>query len=673
MLDIVPFNFDEVKKSIVDKFIAKGYNADFEGSNASVMADIIAYVVSSMNANTAFNTSEMLLTTATREASVLNLARQQGYEAQGIVSYQYKITLKFKPNTSLAENNTSKRIYELPRYAKFTSGDKSYYYFGDSQTFSRSNYDINYGGELAYVTIMVKEGTLYKFEDYPNSLSIVIPSEYTGDTLSTASYIDIPFTNVEDEGIELYLTYVDEFGVVQYDEEWSRTKQFLIDKDSNLGRRFIRLDDIKLKTPRLYFNIAGVGTVLRLNTEINANVLVSSGSAGIASGVMNVPSDLSEKFAIYDGTDTTKLQTLVITGQDIEDMELVRENAPLFHNSANRAVTKYDYQSIVNRQNVTKFSQVWGGESELPQKLGNIYVSAVPNYAPVGFTSDELNYVYTRNNADNTDLLFLKDTEYRNGSDGIFDVLDAFSVMTILKNPRNPVYIDFKYDIRVVRYSRTTTKQAINQSIFDVVKTYFDNHIEQSESEYFHSNIIKRIDTVLSDTSGITCNLSMDVNIYPQNVEYSLTDNEDQKQVTFYLAIPFEKYIDGGVVDTSVLPNIDTVGFINGNDLIVDFTNMHLAMPSSSLDANPYFYYDIKIGGDICGRYLVMNGSVKFIRIDLFIMNDGGTPTDTGWNTTTLLVSMFDSVKKVTLDYYTDSMKFSKNSFPRLKQVNFLI
>lgn len=675
LLEVVPFTFDEIKQFMVDKFKDKGYNADFQGSNASIMADMMSYVVSHMNTNTAFNIGEMLLTTATRTESVLNLARQQGYEAQGIVSYQYKITLRMKPDESLAPNNTQKRIYEISRHSKFTSGTKSYYYIGDTLTFQVSNNEINNLGQ-GFVTIYVKEGTLYKFSEYPDSLSVTIPSIRTPDgEIETASYIDIPFTEVEDDGVEVYLTYVDEFGVVQSDEEWTRTKQFLLDKDAVLNRKFFRLDNIKLKTPRIYFSIAGVGSILRANTDIDINVLVSSGSKGEATGIMNVSSPLSETFALYDGTDADKQQTLMIVGQDLEDKELIRENAPLFHNSANRAVTKYDYQSIVNRQNVTKYSQVWGGEVEIPVKLGYVYVSVVPNRLTNEFLSDTYKYNFDLIDADNITNLFLQTEEYRNSSlNGVFDILDEFSVITIQKQSRNPVYIDFNFTAKVVRYNRTLPKGDVHQSVFDVAKTYFDRYIAKSEAEYFHSNVIKRIDTVLTDASGVVLNLDMDINIYPENVEFSLTDVASEKIFTCYLALPYESYIDTDMnIKTSILPNIDTVEFLPAKDLVVDFDNLHLALPSVDVAMNPYIFYDILVDGVVCGRYMIVQGSVRYIRIDLFISVSGGTPENPEWIASDLSTEDFLEIRKLKLDYYADSMKFFKNSFPRLRSFTFQI
>lgn len=673
LLNVVPFEFEEIKEFIVAKFKEKGYDADYEGSNASLLSDIISYTLSHLNTNTAFNTGEMLLTTATRTESVLNLARQQGYEAQGIVSYQYKITLQMKPDEALAPNNTAKKIYELPRYTKFTSGTKSYYYMGDTLTFERSNNDINNLG-LGYITIYVKEGTLYKFSEYTDSLSLTIPTVYNTDgSLSTQTYIDIPFANVEDDGLEVYLTYVDEFGVIQYDEAWTRTKQFLLDKDAILNKKFFRLDNIKLGTPRVYFNMAGIGTTLRLNTDIFVNALVSSGSQGVAVGTMNIGADMSQKFAMYAGTEIDKLQTLMIVGQDLEDKELIRANAPLFHNSANRAVTKYDYQSLINRQNVTKYSQVWGGEVETPVKLGHIYASIIPNRIPNTFSSDEYKYNFDLVDGNNEVNLFLQEDEYRNTSfSGIFDVLDEFSVITIQKNSRNPVYIDFNYNIRVVRYNRTVSKQVIHQNIFDVTETYFKQYIEKSEAEYFHSNLIKRIDTNISDSSGVVVNLAMDINIYPKNIEQALTDISQEKIFTCYLAIPYEEYIDGTTVLTQVLPNIDTVEFLPSKNLIVDYTNIHKAQPSSTISENPYFYYDIKVNDIVCGAYMVNQGAVRYIRVDLYVLEDGEAHQSTEWSTTTLKVSDFTSIRKLNLDYYTDSMTFFKNSFPRLRKVTFV-
>jgi hypothetical protein len=304
--------------------------------------------------------------------------------------------------------------------------------------------------------------------------------------------------------------------------------------------------------------------------------------------------------------------------------------------------------------------------------LGHIYASIVPTRIPTTFTPDEYKYNFVLDSADDESLLFLQDTEYRNNdSSGIFDVLDEFSVITIQKHSRNPVYLDFNYDIRVVRYNRTVSKQVVHQNIFDVTREYFSHSIEKSEAEYFHSNLIKRIDTNISDSSGVVVNLNIDINIYPHNVEQALTDVPQEKIFTAYLAIPYESYSDGMTVITASLPNIDTVNFLPLKDLVVDYANIHLPIPTGTIDSNPYFYYDILVDGVICGRYYIHQGAVKYIRVDLYILVDGGVYTSSEWATTTLVVSDFTEVRKMKLDYYSDSMTFFKNSFPRLKSVAF--
>jgi hypothetical protein len=628
----------------------------------------------------------MLLTTSSQFNNVVALGRQQGYIAQGKISYQYRITLVAKVNPLYANDDTTHvTIYEIPKYSKFTSGSKNYYYMGETISVSLTNADIaNPLNSNKNFTFIVKEGTLHKAVEEPSILTQTINATVDrSGNLVTSNYIDLPYSNVEDDGIELFLTYINEYGEPFSNQPWYKANQFLVDSDTYMVRRFIRVDDIEFKQPRIYFTIAGIGNVLRAGTIISANVLVSSGSTGDSSGTFALDSVLTNSFSTYSGSNLNYITTVVIVGHDEEDIESIRTNAPIFHNSANRAVTALDYQAIINRNNLVAYSQVWGGEEEIPMNLGHIYVSIVPSYRDRALNPDSLNYNYSSISKDDTSLLFMTSEELRSTSiasdgfitsPGVYDTLDQYKIITLQYNTVNPIYINFDYEISIIKYNLQATRQETNQSIVDIIDSYFSQTLEIGGVDYFHASLIKRVDAQLTDLSGLSCNLKTSLSIYKDNIQDSWTGFADEKVITMYLSIPYESYVDSstGALVGGVLPTIATDNTIGGQNLSVDFSNIHTSDGGTNLNNSESFYFDVYLGVAIVGRYMVQNAIKRYIRIDLYINATIGNASTIGWINNPLTSSMFDTPITLNLQYTTENFRLFKNSFPRLTSISFV-
>lgn len=694
MDEIVPFDYDSNRQNIVERFTLKGYDASYEGSNAAVLSDILSYIVSVLNVNTAANVSELLLSKATQRKNILYTAREQGYEAQSKVSYQYRLTLIAKKDDTLPDNDTTERVYELPKYFSITNGANTYYYFGETITKMLSNSSITDVNDTSkYFTVIMKEGTLYLQSEYPDVLTMNTPTtlDQYGEIIAD-NKISVPFTNVEDNGIEMTLDYIDEDGIEHANEPWYRSTQFLSDKDTNLAKKFIRLDNIELGTPQLYFSIAGVGNTLRLNTLIKLNILSSKGGAGYKTGEWNITdTGINTNFVLYTGTDLDLVELLTVTGADEESATNIQVNAPLFHNSANRAVTKYDYISICNRFSNVEYTQCWGGDEDIPMKLGYIYLSMVPGYRPNTFLNDELKYNFNLISKDDINLLFMRYDELysqtydQNGNlinPGVFDVLQDYKIMTTQLVNIYPFYLDFDFEVSIIRYSLNNTKQVTHQNIFNIIESFFNGSINDFEESYFHSNLIKRIDAELTDLSGLNCSLSPKICLYGRNTvdntnknlyEY-FTDKRTEMGITFYLGMPFENIYElNGDIKPGVLPDISTADFITvGDSFVVDFASLVMNPGATTAQDSEYYMFDIKYNNVVCGRYYVDNGARRYIKIDLYVNEDGSIPADSRFVLTPLTNIMFNTVKKLNLNYATSNFRLYKHMFPRLSSLKFL-
>ena len=565
--ETIPFDFNSLYTSLQTKFAEKGYDIA-EGSNTSQLVTAMTYLTSMLNMNTAVNINETILPLARKLDNAKQAARMLGYEVAHKQSYKYQLTL------TLGAGN-----HIIPKYSTFTAEGKTYYYMGTRLELT--------GVPAGYqVQIDVKEGTLHKFSD--NESTLVMTTTTTTDAAGNTIpqyYIDVPFIDVENDGLEVFLTYYDANGNLYTREQWKETKQFMIDKDTILEKQFIRMDDIEYHTPRIYFELAGVGKGVRQGSIVEINVLTTKGTLGGVSsladpGVFKVPSTLN-------GTCTGA--QLLLQGTDEESLDSIKSNAPLFHNSANRAITKEDYTSICNRHQAVETSMVWGGDDEFPKSPGHVWFSFLPSTNIRSFTSDEFNINYTLDNPEDLINWYIENGEIRSTdytidglliNPGVWDILDNYKIPTLEFHHRHPIYLDFTYDIEILKYNIRTSKADIHAEMFGIIDNFFTGNnevvqVEDFETEYFHSNLEKRIDQTLTDVSGFNNTLSTKLVISQKNISSEVL-NRANRDIFIPMSIPFETYFDNsGNLITSKLPNIDTTGFAGTYDVYVKWDGVN--------------------------------------------------------------------------------------------------
>lgn len=573
---IVPFNFNDLYNEIEKEFNLRGYDTA-QGSNTSQLATILAYTASMLNANTALNVSETILPYAEQRKSIVNIARNLGYEIKHKTSYVYNLTLELEVGK-----------FVIPKYTEFKINNKTYYYLGRQIEYN----NLEEGGTIQ---LQVKEGTMHKYEDEPESLYITTGEVLDNGVRVPQYYIDIPYINIEENGLEVYCSYFDDYGVFFEKEQWEKSPDTYIEVDSTLTKQFIRIDNIEYGTPRIYFKYAGIGSGLKVGTEVFINALETSGVDGKIEDIYDVD-------AVEFNIAKCKVQKieLVSEGTDEEENSSIKENAPKLFNSANRMIVANDYIAFCNRDTRVRNSMVWGGEDEFPKSPGHIWFTFIPEVER-SFTSDEYKLFFKRDNIDfdwdysiNDEQQKIKrDTFYEanyikgtiirsNEKDssgnilnpGIWDNLDSLKVPTLVYHNRHPIFCLFSFQVEIVKYLVAENKQVTHQEIFDIIDNFFKGDdsvkMEDFEKEYFDSSLIKRIDKRITDISGL--NLYTDTKLLLNEKTVVLENPEvEYRDIYIPLALPFEKYFtDDGYLMIERLPNIDTENFISYNENLAD-------------------------------------------------------------------------------------------------------
>jgi hypothetical protein len=305
---------------------------------------------------------------------------------------------------------------------------------------------------------------------------------------------------------------------------------------------------------------------------ITVNVLQSSGSDGEALTAFEIKDDTLQDQMYVSQRD------LLDKGRTEETDEEIKENAIVFKNTGNRAITKYDYIAITRRQELVKEAYAWGGEEEYEEVLGNIWISCTPfiqnrpivkyrnGYrVEVGLNQYEDEFNEVQKDWDNW---YLRDTSY----DKIIDYLDRYKIMTMKINHRHPLYINFDYNIDVVKYSVTQNMDTTNYIIFSAINKFFEDKIERFDSEYLNSNLQRILDTVLEYKTGVNIKLKLTGTLFENMYDKYYLENKNRKKIITSLSWPYETIVTLRKLYWDRLPRIDGEFGYNNGQLKVDLS-----------------------------------------------------------------------------------------------------
>jgi hypothetical protein len=351
-------DFDQIKTSIKDYLRANSTftDFDFEGSNLSILIDILAYNAYLVSYNTNMVANEAFLDGATLRENVVSLARNIGYvplsrrAARASISF----TLSGIPDTvqdailkagivCTGNLNNTNYIFSVPE-------DITVGVVNGTATFS--NIDVYEG------TLLTKKFTINTSQ--PNQ-KYILPNPYIDTSTIRVKVKNTPADTTTEE-----YTLVD--NIIDIDGE---SQIFLI-------------QEIADEKYEIFFGDGIFGKKLENNNEITATYITTNGKEG------NGASSFTFSGTILSSNDDNLSQYVsnVITeqaasnGDNIQSIESVRYYAPRLYASQYRAVTANDYEAILasiypNIESVTAY----GGEELSPPQYGKVFLAAKPKNA----------------------------------------------------------------------------------------------------------------------------------------------------------------------------------------------------------------------------------------------------------------------------------------------------
>lgn len=319
---------------------------DFDGSNMSVLLDLLAY-------NTYHNSfylnmvgNEMFLDSAQLRDSVVSHAKELNYVPRSFKSAQAVV------NISVQSNDLSKRSLILPKGSSFTSRilNKAYT-FTVPENIIISDYNISDG------TITFIGDNITLFEGY-----------YVNDSFTyrydSAERLIISNKNVDISSLSV--TVIEDAGSTVY--TYNRASSlFDLTKDSKV----FFAQGAENETYEIVFGDGVTGRRPKNNSVIQIEYRISNGE---------LPNGCN-KF-VSDSTIQGEANILVTTvspaagGSVSESIESIKYNAPRHFTTQERAVTTQDYETLL-KINFPEVNTVtaYGGEDLDPPQFGKVYVS----------------------------------------------------------------------------------------------------------------------------------------------------------------------------------------------------------------------------------------------------------------------------------------------------------
>ena len=357
-------DFDQIKGQIKSYLRANSNftDFDFEGSNMSILIDILAYntYISAFNSNMVVN--ESFLDSATLRENVVSLARNIGYvprsrkSSEAIINFDYKfngnsnsVTLKKGLVAVGVQNNTS-FTFSIPEDITVSS-----------PVDAGSNITVNPPRTAQFRNLTIYQGTLLKKNFIVNA------------SLDQRFILDNSF--IDTASIRVFVRKSGASSGLEYSVVDNITS---INEKSNI----YLIQEIKDEKYELLFGDGLFGKKLENGDVVEVSYIITDGKAGNDGKKFSFSADaVDDAGNPLDASATPTITTLQTAkgGGDIEDVDSIKYIAPRVYSSQYRAVTAKDYEGII--QSVFPDAEsvsVIGGEELDPPEYGTVVLSVKP-------------------------------------------------------------------------------------------------------------------------------------------------------------------------------------------------------------------------------------------------------------------------------------------------------
>ena len=359
-VNITDLDFDDIasnlKEYLKGQSTLKDYN--FEGSNISLLIDLLAYSshVSAFNANMV--ASELFLDTAQIRKNVVSRAKEIGYTPTSATASMATIDLQVNNPLIGGEVPTSLTLNRGHKFKTSYDGSVFPYVLLESKTISPLD------GIFKFENLKLYQGTM------------------NSDIFAYNGQIQNQRFSLSEELVDTDSITVTVQSTGGGSSSWAKSEDISgVDKDSKVW--YVQENDQGLF--EVYFGDGVISAEPLDGDTITISYLVTNATHTEGANIFTMSDSIGGN---SDVTIITK--TASSGGKDKEDIESIRFAASKFYTSQNRLVTVDDYKSKLQTLYPGADSiSVWGGEDNNPPQYGKIFIAIKPSQNVNKLTSSE--------------------------------------------------------------------------------------------------------------------------------------------------------------------------------------------------------------------------------------------------------------------------------------------
>jgi hypothetical protein len=366
LINFTNLDFDQIKTSIKD-YLRTNSNFtdyDFEGSNLSVIVDILAYntYIASYNANMV--TNEVFIDSATLRENIVSLARNIGYVPRSKKCAKAKIT--FFVDTSSYQNKPSSITLK-----KGLSCISAQNFENQSLTFAT----------ITDVTVPVVDNFAL-FEDIDVYEGTYLTENFTVSPRNPRQRYVLSNIGIDTDTIRVRIRPSQTSTITR---EYTQTQSiFGVGSEDPV----FYVNEIEDEKYELIFGDDVFGKKPEDNSYIEVSYITTKGSLGNRVQNFTFAGTLSYSAGGVENTAVSGISQVTVTeissdGKEIESIDSIKKYAPRFYSARYRAVTSRDYEIVTPR--VYPFIDAiaaYGGEDLSPPQYGKVFLAIKPTNGP---------------------------------------------------------------------------------------------------------------------------------------------------------------------------------------------------------------------------------------------------------------------------------------------------
>lgn len=443
-------DFDDIKNSLKSFLSSQSTftDYDFEGSNMSMLLNVLAYNTHYRALYDNFILNEMFLDSASKRSSVVSRAKEMGYTPTSIRSASAYIDF------SLQNTVNGPELLILPKLTPFVANIN-----GTSYTFitTASHSAMRIGNAYSISGIKITQGSYAT-----NRMNVIAGAKYI-----------IPDTNVDTSTLTVKVQ----------DSSQSNIYQTFTATDGLIGigstDKVFWIKEIEGGLYELEFGNGVIGSALTSGNIIHAEYIISNGSVANSAKLFRY---IGPQLYSGDVVLTTTAQST--GGTEIESTESVKFNAPRLYSAQNRAVTVEDYQNLIYSLVAEAASvNVWSGANNVPPQYGKVFICIKPK---------------TVEKFTNIEKLTIKN-----------DIIKSKNVVSVIPEIVDPQYIKIEVDATIYYDVNSTTKSAndIKLMVQNAIIDYNSTELQKFKGILRFSKLTRVVDdsesSIVSNVTNI--------------------------------------------------------------------------------------------------------------------------------------------------------------------------